>query len=330
MKIKILSRDDVAQAVTMAEAITAVKKAFIELSSGYAEVPLRTQIPVRKRNATTLFMPAYLTRSDSMGAKIVSVFPNNRRRGLPTIHALVIVVDTKTGQPLAAMDGTYLTALRTGAASGLATDLLARKDSRVAAIFGAGIQARTQLEAVCTVRDIERAWVYDVKPRKARAYVREMKVQGNPFPQNIRVAQTSKQALHEADVVCTATTSFRPVFADGNLKLGVHINGVGSYTPEMQEIPARTVVRSKVVVDSREASLAEAGDLIISIDGGLISHKNIHGEIGEVASGKIPGRESVEETTFFKSVGLAVQDVAVAELVLQRAGELGLGLDVDI
>ena len=330
MKIKILSRDDVAQAVTMAEAIDAVKKAFIQLSSGNAEVPLRTQIPVRKRNATTLFMPAYLTQSDSMGAKIVSVFPNNKRRGLPTIHALVIMVDTKTGQPLAAMDGTYLTALRTGAASGLATGLLARKDSRVAAIFGAGTQARTQLEAVCTVRDIERAWVYDVKPRVARAYVREMKAQGNPFPQDIHVALSSKQALLEADVVCTATTSFKPVFADGDLKLGVHINGVGSYTPEMQEIPARTVVRSKVVVDSREASLAEAGDLIISIDGGIISNKNIHGEIGEIASGKIPGRESVEETTFFKSVGLAVQDVAVAELVLKRAGELGLGLDVDI
>ena len=275
-------------------------------------------------------MPAYLTKSETIGAKIVSVFPNNRRRGLPTIHALVIVVDGKTGQPLAAMDGTYLTALRTGAASGLATDLLARKDSRVVAIFGAGTQARTQLEAVCTVRDIEKAWVFDVRTRIARAFVREMKEKGSPIPADIRVAQTKKQALREADVVCTATTSFRPVFADSDLKLGVHINGVGSYTPEMQEVPARTVVRSKVVVDSREASLAEAGDLIISIDGGLISNKNIHGEIGDVAAGKVPGRESEEETTFFKSVGLAVQDVAVAERVLQRAEELGLGLDVEL
>jgi len=330
MKIKILSQNDVAQAVTMAEAVDAVKKAFIQLSSGEAEVPLRTQVPVKKRSATTLFMPAYLAKSDSLGAKIVSVFPNNRRMGLPTIHALVILVNAKTGQLLAAMDGTYLTALRTGAASGLATDLLARKDARVAAIFGAGTQARTQLEAVCTVRDIERAWVYDVRPKIAQAYAKEMKARGRPIPSDIRVAQSSKQALREADVVCTATTSFRPVFADSNLKLGVHINGVGSYTPEMQEIPARTVVRSKVVVDSREASLAEAGDLIISIDGGLISNKNIHGEIGEVASGKIPGRESMEETTFFKSVGLAVQDVAVAELVLKRAEDMGLGLDVEI
>jgi ornithine cyclodeaminase/alanine dehydrogenase-like protein (mu-crystallin family) len=200
----------------------------------------------------------------------------------------------------------------------------------VAAIFGAGTQSRTQLEAVCTVRDIERAWIYDVRPSVARAFAREMKARGSPIPADIRVAQTTKQALHEADVVCTATTSFRPVFADSSLKLGVHINGVGSYTPEMQEIPARTVVRSKVVVDSREACLAEAGDLIISIDGGLITNKNIHGEIGEVAARKIPGRESEEETTFFKSVGLAVQDVAVAELVLKRAEELKLGLDVEI
>ncbi len=330
MKLKVLSRSDVAQAVSMAEAINAVKKGFIQLSTEQAQVPLRTQIPVSKRNGVTLFMPAYLMKSETIGAKIVSVFPNNRRRGLPTIHALVIVVDAKTGRPLAAMDGTYLTALRTGAASGLATDFLARKESRVAAIFGAGTQSRTQLEAVCTVRDIERAWVYDVRIRSARAFAREMKERGSPIPADIRVAQTSKQALHEADVVCTATTSFRPVFADSSLKLGVHINGVGSYTPEMQEIPARTVVRSKVVVDSKEACLAEAGDLIISIDGGLITNKNIHGEIGEVAARKIPGRESEEETTFFKSVGLAVQDVAVAELVLKRAAELGLGLDVEI
>lgn len=330
MKLKVLSRSDVAQAVSMAETIKAVKKGFIQLSMEQAQVPLRTQIPVTKRNGVTLFMPAYLMKSETIGAKIVSVFPNNRRRGLPTIHALVIVVDAKTGRPLSAMDGTYLTALRTGAASGLATELLARKESRVVAIFGAGTQSRTQLEAVCTVRDIEIAWVYDVRPSVARAFAREMKERGSPIPADIRVAQTTKQALREADVVCTATTSFRPVFADSSLKLGVHINGVGSYTPEMQEIPARTVVRSKVVVDSREASLAEAGDLIISIDGGLITNKNIHGEIGEVAAGKIPGRESEEETTFFKSVGLAVQDVAVAELVLKRAEELGLGLDVEI
>lgn len=330
MKIKILSRSDVSQAVTMAQAIRAVKKAFIQLSSGKAEVPLRTHIPVKKAKGGTLIMPAYLTDNSILGAKIVSIFPGNKRKKLPTIHALVVVLDAMTGRPKAFMDGTYLTSLRTGAASGVATSLLARKNARVATIFGAGIQGRTQLEAVCTVRPIEKVWVYDVITKAARDYVREMKTRGSPVPVNIFVARSAREAVREADIICTATTSFRPVFSDSDLKPGAHINGVGSYTPEMQEIPARTVVRSKVVVDSLQASLAEAGDLLISIEGGLISDKHIHGEIGEVAAGKIPGRESEGETTFFKSVGLAVQDMAVAELALRRAEALGLGFEVEI
>ncbi len=330
MKLKILTQDEVAKAVNMAEAIETVKKAFIQLSSGKTEMPLRTQVQVEKRKGVTLFMPAYLADSGAMGAKIVSVFPNNQEKKLPTVHAVVIVVDAETGRPTAVMDGTYLTALRTGAASGVATDLLSRKDALVAAIFGAGTQSRTQLEAICTVRSIEKVWVYDVVPRAAVAYVEEMKKHGNPIPADIFVAESPEQAVSEADVICAATTSFRPVFNDSDLKPGVHINGVGSYTPEMQEIPAPTVVRSKVIIDSRQAALAEAGDLIIPVEGGLISDKNIHGEIGELAAGEISGRESEEETTFFKSVGLAVQDVSVAELVLRRANEMGLGLDVDI
>lgn len=330
MKLKILTRDEVAKAVNMAEAIETIKKAFIQFSSGKAEMPLRTQVPVEKQKGVTLFMPAYLADSDAMGAKIVSVFPNNQKIELPTVHAVVIVVDAETGRPTAVMDGAYLTALRTGAASGVATDILSRKDARVVAILGAGTQSRTQLEAICTVRSIEKVWVYDVLPRAASDYAEEMKKHGNPIPGDIFVAESAKQAVGEADIICAATTSFRPVFNDSDLKRGVHINGVGSYTPEMQEIPARTVVRSKVIVDSRRAALAEAGDLIISIDGGLISDKHIHGEIGELAAGIISGRESEDETTFFKSVGLAVQDVSVAELVLRRAREMGLGLDVDI
>jgi len=330
MKLKILTREEVAKAVKMAEAIETVKKAFIQLSSGKVEMPLRTQVPVEKQKGVTLFMPAYLADSDAMGAKIVSVFPNNQKRNLPTVHAVVIVVDAETGRPTAVMDGTYLTALRTGAASGVATDILSRKDARVAAIFGAGTQSRTQLEAICTVRSIKKVWVYDAVPRIASAYVEEMKKHGSPIPQDIFVSESPKQAVSEADIICAATTSFQPVFNDSDLKPGVHINGVGSYTPEMQEIPAPTVVQSKVIVDSRQAALAEAGDLIIPIEGGLISDKHIHGEIGELAAGKISGRESEEETTFFKSVGLAVQDVSVAELVLRRTRELGLGNDVDI
>ena len=294
MKIKILTRDEVAKAVNMVEAINTDKKAFIQLSSGKTEMPLRTQVPVKKRQAVTVLMPAYLADSDALGAKIASVFPNNQERNLPTIHAIMIVVDAETGRPTAVMDGTYLTALRTGAASGVATDLLSRKDARLAAIFGAGTQSRTQLEAICTVRSIEKVWVYDVIPRAAIAYVQEMKKHGNPIPADISVAESPKQAVSEADVICSSTTSFRPVFNDSDLKPGVHINGVGSYTPEMQEIPVSTVVRSKVIVDSCQAALAEAGDIIIAIKGGFISDRHIHGEIGELAANKISGRESEE------------------------------------
>ena len=328
MKLRILSAADVRQAVTMAEAIEAVKKAYIQLSAGQALAPLRTPVPVDRRDGVTLFMPAYLAASDALGAKIVSVFPQNREAGLPLIHAIVIAIDARTGQPAAVMDGTYLTALRTGAASGVATDLLARPDARVAAIFGAGAQGRTQLEAVCTVRLIEKAWVYDAIPEAARAFAQEMSSRGQPIPATIAVAQSPAQALGEADVVCTATTSTRPVFDDADLKPGVHINGIGAYTPEMQEIPAATVARARVVVDSRTASLAEAGDLIIPLRQGLFSEAQIHGEIGEVAAARLPGRGSKDEVTFFKSVGLAVQDVAVAEIALRRASELGLGLEV--
>jgi alanine dehydrogenase len=330
MNVRILSAADVCRAVTMAEAIDAVREAYIQLSAGQAIVPLRTPVPVEKRNGVTLFMPAYLASSDALAAKIVSVFPGNLEKGLPTIHAVVIVVDAETGRPVALMDGTYLTALRTGAASGVATELLARPDARVAAIFGAGAQARTQLEAVCTVRRIEQAWVYDVSLEAAAAYATEMKGRGAPIPADVRVADSPAQAVRRADVICTATTSTTPVFPDAGLKPGVHVNGIGAYTPEMQEVPAETVARARVVVDSRSASLAEAGDLLIPLRDGRITEQDIHGEIGEVAAGRIPGRQSDEEITFFKSVGVAVQDVAVAGLILRRAEELGLGLDVDL
>jgi ornithine cyclodeaminase len=275
-------------------------------------------------------MPAFLPQIGSLGAKIVSVFPQNLQSGLSTIHAVVVLLDAETGCPISLLDGTYLTALRTGAASGVATDLLARRDSRVAAIFGAGVQGRTQLEAVCTVRAITKVWVYDPSPDAAKAYADKMKQRGDPIPQDISVAQTPKQALEEADIICTATTSSEPVFADEDLCPGVHINGIGSYTPKMQEIPGQTVARARVVVDSISASLAEAGDLIIPLQNKTMEESDIHGEIGQVAAGYIPGRESDSEVTFFKSVGLAVQDIATAALALQRAEELNLGRNIDL
>lgn len=323
--VRILTRQDIQKALPMPQAIEAVRDAFIQLSAGQAEVPLRTALDVARHNGVTLFMPAYLSVDDQMALKIVSVYDDNPNRGLPLIHALVVVVDAKTGAPAAILDGTYLTALRTGAASGAATEVLARPDARVAAIFGAGVQGRTQLEAVCAVRSIEEAWIYDVDLERAARYADEM---AKRLDLDVRLARMPAQAVRPADVICTATTSSSPVFDDADIQPGTHINAIGAYTPEMQEIPPQTVLRAKVVIDDHEAALAEAGDLLIPIDRGLMTSEHISAELGEVVAGDKLGRESPEEITLFKSVGVAVQDVAAAAAVLEASQALGLGIDV--
>jgi alanine dehydrogenase len=325
--IRILSREEVQRALPMSQAIMAVKDAFVQLSTGRADVPLRASLDVSRHNGVTLFMPAYLSDDDAMAMKIVSVFNDNPSKDLPLIHALVIVVDAETGAPEAVMDGTYLTALRTGAASGAATDALARQDARTAAVFGAGAQGHTQLEAVCAVRPIEEAWLYDVD----RARAETMAVQMNEaIAGSVRVAETPAEAVRQADVICTATTSSTPVFDDADLQPGAHINAIGAYTPQMQEIPPETVLRAKVVIDHHEAALAEAGDLLIPIEEGVMTVEHIHAELGEVIAGTRAGREAAEEITLFKSVGVAVQDVAAADAVLKAARDAGLGTEVTL
>ena len=324
MKLRVLSGHDIRQALSMHQAIEAMKRAFAQLSTGQADVPLRAVLDVPRHNGVTLFMPGYLAADDQMAVKVVSVFNDNPARGLPLIHALVVVVDATTGAPTAVMDGTYLTALRTGAASGAATDLLARQDAHTAAIFGAGVQGRTQLEAVCAVRPIQETWIYDLSPERAAAYAAEMS-QRLSLP--VRVAATPTEAVRQADVICTATTSSSPVFQDRNVQPGTHINAVGAYTPQMQEIPPETVLRAKVVIDHHESSMAEAGDLLIPLGQGLMTKDHIYAELGEIAAGTKPGRTSPEEVTLFKSVGVAVQDVASASAVLAEAQRLGLGTE---
>ncbi|MFC2029299.1 ornithine cyclodeaminase family protein [Chloroflexota bacterium] len=330
MKIRILSAADVREAVTMGDAIAAVKDAYIQLSSGQAQIPLRTPVPVDEHSGVTLLMPAYLAGTDDLGAKIVSVFPRNASVGLPTIHAVLLLVNARTGEPLAMMDGTYLTALRTGAASGVATELLARSDAKKAAIFGAGAQARTQVRAICAVRPIERIRIYDPLRSAAAAFAQELNAPDSAISATATVAVTPEQATSGADVVCTVTTSRTPVFDDDDLSPGVHLNALGAFTPEMQEVPGATVVRASLFVDSIEACLSEAGDIVIPLSEGLIEESHIRGELGQVAAGLIPGRQSDDEITLFKSVGVAVQDVAVASLVLERSAELGLGIDVEL
>ena len=326
----ILTADEVRKALPMNEAIEAMKKAYASLSAGMAVVPLRTRLPIPNREALSLFMPAFVTApsGNALAVKVVSLFPNNPARGLAYIQAAVMVFDAETGRTIALLEGSSLTAIRTGAASGAAIDLLARQDSHVVAVFGTGAQGRTQLEAACTARKIETAFLYDANPGKADSFAAEMKGKGQ-IPNDIRVASSAKEAVERADIICTATTSMKPVFDDQDIHAGTHISAVGSYTPDMQEVPAETLQRAKVFIDSRAASLEEAGDLIQPMRSGLFDESHICGELGELVLGKIAGRESPEEITYFKSVGIAVQDVIAAQVALNNAHKMRIGTEVD-
>lgn len=330
MRLQIISREEVKSAISMAQAIETVKSAFAQLSRGRARVPIRTQLGVPLHDGVTLFMPAYLEETEELGMKMVSVFSGNIEQGLPIVNAMVTLVDPETGLPTAIIDGTYLTALRTGAASGAATELLARGDARTVAVLGTGVQGRTQLQAVSTVRSLERVLVFDTRRGAAEKFRQEMEEAGPPVPRRIDVASTAKEAVSEADIVCTATTSTTPVFLDSDVKPGTHINAIGSFTPQMQELPAETVARALLVVDSRDAVWAEAGDLIIAKKRGLITEASVHAEIGEIVAGAKPGRSSDEQVTLFKSVGNAVQDVSVGARILEEAKKKGLGTVVEL
>ena len=324
-RLLFLSAADVDKALSMTTAIAAVREAFVGLSKGEADVPLRTPITLTG-DGGALFMPVHLPRQKQLGVKVVTVIPGNRDRDLPTIQALVTIFDAETGSPLAVMDGELLTAMRTGAASGVATDALARKNASVAAVIGAGVQGMRQLEAVCCVRTIREALVFDPDRERAEAFASEM---GRRLGRTVRVLD-SVSAVFAADVVCTATSSGTPVVADSDLAKGAHVNAIGAYRPNTREIPGEAVGRATLVVDSREACMAEAGEIVMAIAEGQLDAEFSPAEIGEVLAGLRAGRTADADLTIFKSVGNAVQDLAVAGLVLEEARRLELGTEVEL
>lgn len=325
-----LSRDDVRRLVPIDQAISSMKVAFADLSAGRAVAPLRTAITVQPETATTLVMPAFVPAVDALGLKVVSVFRGNVARGLPTITSLVTLIDVATGVPLAIMDGGYLTALRTGAVSGAATDLLARQDSRVLTVIGAGAQAVTQAAAVCAVRPIERVLVVARGTESFDRYAQAIRREWPALASRIEFVPDVGAAVRAADVICTATTSATPVFDHADVRPGTHINGVGSFSPEMQEIPSATIAAALVIVDQFEAALEEAGDLIVPLRDGDVTRAHIRRELGQLVAGDIEGRSSPEQITVFKSVGNAVQDMAVGRYAYEEALRLGVGDSLDL
>jgi ornithine cyclodeaminase/alanine dehydrogenase-like protein (mu-crystallin family) len=317
--IRILNAREVTACLPMPEAIEAMRSAFSQFCAGRTTVPLRGQLPTEK--GVSLLMPAYLRKSGDLGIKVVSIYPDNPGSGLPTISATVLVLDPQTGVPLALMDGASLTAIRTGAAGGLAADLLAPADARTMALFGAGVQARTQLMAVLAVRNIRTLYLVDPFPEAAQRLADE--VAGWPNAPEVRITADAGQAVRDAGIVVTATTSPTPVFDGSDLAPGTHVTAVGSFQPHVQEIDATTVDRSTVVVDSRDMSMEEAGDLIIP-------NATIDAEIGEIINGDHPGRQSAGEITLFKTVGVAIQDAAAAAAVLHHAEKENMGTVVEL
>lgn len=325
-KLHVLSRQDVRQALSMREAIELMRQAFVQLAQGKAVVPVRMTVEMEPEQGRVLLMPVYLPDARQAGLKLVSIMDRNPEHGLPYIQALVMVLDAANGRPLAIMDGEHLTALRTGAASGLATDLLARKDARVAAIIGAGAQAQFQLEAVCQVRRLERIIVFNRTFARAQQFAERMQ----PRLQLPVEAVQTVDAVADADIICTATTATAPVLPHRLLKAGAHINAIGAYKPDMCELSPQTVVQATVVVDHKPSCLSEAGDLVQPLQNGLIDESHIYAELGELASGSKAARRNSDEVTVFKSVGNAVQDLVAAARVLDNANRLGLGSVVSL
>lgn len=310
----------------MTAAIVAMREAFGQLASGQVKLPTRQQLHATGERGVALVMPCYSPVSNMFSLKNATVFPRNSELGLPVVQSTLLLTDGATGSPLAVMEAGSLTAIRTGAASGLATDLLARSDAEVVAIIGAGVQARTQLEAVACVRPIRLARVFTRRAESADQFAKEMSRQlGLP----VERATSAAEAVRDADIVCTATGSTTPVFDDRDVRVGTHINAVGAFRPDMFEVPAATVCRSTIVVDHRASAMEEAGDLLIPLGLGLIQEEHFGNELGRIVLGDLTVRRSPEEITLFKSVGIAIQDLCAAVLALENARRLGLGKSLD-
>jgi ornithine cyclodeaminase/alanine dehydrogenase-like protein (mu-crystallin family) len=324
-----LNAAEIRRVVPMPRAIELMKAVFARHSQGETITPLRTPVNLPDGSGVVLFMPAFVPAGSdtppAIGAKIVSVFGGNVQKGLPTINAVVVTVDPSTGAPLGLLEGATVTALRTGAVSGAATDLLARLDSSQLAIIGAGAQGVTQAAAVCAVRPIREIRVADLNRAAVESFAERLAVWNAPASKLVTAAADAQTAVRDADVICTATTSTRAVFEDDWLAPGAHINAVGAYTPAMQEIPDATIGRALIVVDATEAALHEAGDLIQAIQRGMIAESDVQVELGAVVLRRAAGRSTPQQITFFKSVGNAIQDMIVAGAALDAAAQAGIG-----
>jgi len=314
----------ISQLVPMKEALAVVEKAFAEMEKGTARMPLREVVLLPKKKADCFFMPGYLEEAKSFGIKVSPYFPDNpEKHGLPASIPTMLLLDDETGIPLAIMDADLITAIRTGATCGIAAKYLARQDAKVVAMIGTGRQARTQLEAICAVRGVERIKATSIDPSSQRLRFAEQ--MSEKLSVKVEIMDSAKEAVKGADVVLLATTAKQPVIEAGWIAEGAHVSSIQTLGPDTREVGTDLVTRSKIVCDSRAACLAEAGELLIPIREGKLSPEDIYANLGELVLGTRKGRENEQEITFFKTVGLAIEDLSVAKLAYNLAQQQGLG-----
>ncbi len=320
MSVLFLNREDVESLLPMAECIEVVEEALRTLARGDAVQPLRSAIWMPDRHGLLVVMPGMLGASSMggavSGAKVLTVIPDNFTRGEDSHQGLVLLFDQSTGRPLALLDASAVTAIRTAAASAVATRALARDDAGDLAILGTGVQARSHLEAMRAVRTLRRVRIWSRNPKNAHRLARE---EGERLGLTVEPVSTAREAVEGADLICAVTAATEPVLRGEWIAPGAHVNAVGACTPNARELDARAVARSRLFTDRRESLLAEAGDFLLARGEGAVTDSHIQGELGEVLEGKIPGRRSDGEITLFKSLGIAVEDLAAGRHVYEKA-----------
>jgi len=324
--MRIIKAGEIKQYYSMKQAIDAMERAFSALSSGECYVPMRVVTRLPANELLMLYKPAFVAKERQVTVKFITQRENSSIPGIPAIHGIVMVIDSVTGEIMSIMDGGYITALRTGAASGLATRFLAGKNAHTLALFGCGAQGKTQVEAVLSERDVKKILVFDKNRNRALRFIEEL--QGELNAEMVFCEDTS--ILKEADIICTATNATAPLFKREEVKKGAHINAIGSFQPHMQELDPLLIRDARVFLDQTEPCLKESGDLIKPITEGIISENHIAGEIGDFLLNRIAGRESEDQITLFKSVGIAIQDYAVATDIYNCSLEQGFGFEIKL
>lgn len=326
LPIRLIKSSEIKEHFSMTEAIDSMAQAFKSLSTGQIEVPQRYVTTFGNESLTMLVKPVFVLSEHKAALKILTQKELGKVKGIPAIVGVVMLIDTLTGEIVSIMDGEYLTALRTGAASGLASQYVAREDAKTLAIFGCGPQGKTQLEAVTEVRKISKVWIFDNNINAARSFISEMK---SKIKAKLEIAD-NLDVLKECDIICTATNSEQPLFQHEHLKEGVHINAIESFKPNMQELDPSILLKAAIFVDQKESCLTESGDLIKPIKEGDFSASHIKGEIGQYGMGTINGRTSEYEITVFKSVGVAIQDYMIASKIYKKSIDQKFGQDFNL